>query len=153
MTTTIEVMKQALEALENYRAFFSIMQDGPDDSDVAHATNYLVKASAGATERITALRAEIERLESVEPVAGVHDESGQVSPWLKHWNGDPYYKAWKPLYTHPAPATPEGWQLVPKEPTAQMVEAGYSFVSDGGIGYPEDIYPAMLQAAPKPEEV
>lgn len=55
-----------------------------------------------------------------------------------------------PLYTHPAPI-PEGWQLVPKEPTREMMRA---FWLAGP--YPQEPwiegYKAMLAAAPKPEK-
>lgn len=56
----------------------------------------------------------------------------------------------KTLYTHPAPI-PEGWQLVPKEPTREMMRA---FWLAGP--YPQEPwakgYKAMLAAAPKPEK-
>ena len=54
-----------------------------------------------------------------------------------------------PLYLHPAPI-PEGWQLVPKEPTENMIKLGaYAERYSGVYG----IYKAMLAAAPKPEEM
>ena len=88
--TTIEVMKQALEQLQRL------------------ACDY---ASHGAT---TALRAEIERLEAVEPVAWAETEKGEIA-WDKDscFSDDP---AWfdnpVPLYTHPAPAVPESVEPV-----------------------------------------
>lgn len=58
-----------------------------------------------------------------------------------------------PLYLAPGAvaAVPDGWQLVPIEPTPEMVRAsdpvdGSEYVSAGKI------YRAMLKAAPKPEE-
>jgi hypothetical protein len=59
----------------------------------------------------------------------------------------------------PAAAVPEGWQWVPKEPTAQMYEAGSNAghvrqTRDGSnheFVNPDDVYAAMLAAAPKPE--
>ena len=42
---------------------------------------------------------------------------------------------------------PEGWQLVPVEPTEEMLDAGY-FTNHGAN---RGIYRAMLAAAPKPE--
>jgi hypothetical protein len=54
-----------------------------------------------------------------------------------------------PLYLHPAPI-PEGWQLVPKEPTENMIKLGaYAERYSGVYG----IYKDMLAAAPKPEEM
>lgn len=56
-----------------------------------------------------------------------------------------------PLYAAPvpAPAVPEGWQIVPVEPTEEMLWALYrSFV--GGLTGPNyESYRAMLSAAPK----
>jgi hypothetical protein len=40
---------------------------------------------------------------------------------------------------------PEGWQLVPKEPTDEMVLAGFTAI------HPSSGYKAMLAAAPKYE--
>ncbi len=54
----------------------------------------------------------------------------------------------EPLYLHPTPI-PEGWQLVPKEPTVNMLTALLTTYVDEGIPYG---YEAMLAAAPKPEE-
>ena len=63
----------------------------------------------------------------------------------------------------PAPAAPEGWQLVPVEPTREMMAAAMSAVtqpqdllhSQSGWGMNEMAartrYCAMLAAAPKPE--
>lgn len=46
-------------------------------------------------------------------------------------------------------AVPEGWQLVPKEPTKDMVEAAYDNVTGGGGR--AAIYAAMLAAAQERE--
>lgn len=55
------------------------------------------------------------------------------------------------------PAVPEGWQLVPKEPTREMIEAGrhqVNFARDAGAGSQKAIhaYRAMLSAAPRAPE-
>lgn len=47
-------------------------------------------------------------------------------------------------------AIPEGWVLVPKEPTKKMVEAAN--ILEQGTGRWITIYKAMLTAAPKGEE-
>lgn len=57
------------------------------------------------------------------------------------------------LYTHPAPAAPAGYKLVPVEPTPEMLQAGANVMEPNGIGwYDADIsraeYRAMLAAAP-----
>lgn len=51
-----------------------------------------------------------------------------------------------PLYLAPQPAVPEGWKLVPVEPTDEMIDAG----ADAIDGYRVDVmraYEAMLAAA------
>lgn len=63
--------------------------------------------------------------------------------------GDGSRKA--PLYAAPVPpaesAVPDGWKLVPVEPTPEMVQAGWE-EHEGSV---EGVYLAMLAAAPKPE--
>lgn len=49
--------------------------------------------------------------------------------------------------TNPAPI-PEGWQLVPIEPTEEMRDEGREMYRNDGDEL--DIYQAMLAAAPKP---
>lgn len=51
----------------------------------------------------------------------------------------------------PAPAVPEGWQIVPKEPTPEMLTAGDNAGDD--IWTVESSYAAMLAAAPAPAPV
>ena len=67
---------------------------------------------------------------------------------------------WRNRYYHldslqPAPAVPDGWHLVPYEPTDKMIIAGINTpVADSGnddTDQPEDyrnVYKAMLSAAP-----
>lgn len=46
-------------------------------------------------------------------------------------------------------ACPEGWQVVPKEPSEEMIESTKAeYMED--VQYHLEIYRAMLQAAPKP---
>ena len=59
---------------------------------------------------------------------------------------------YEPLYAHPLPAqaVPEGWQLVPVEPTKEMCDA-YCEGSIAPVGNLSRYgYKAMLSAAPKP---
>ena len=67
-----------------------------------------------------------------------------------------------PLYAHPgaqaqpAPSVPEGWKLVPIEPTHEMVKACASaaraYMQEYGENSPRRVmWAAMLAAAPKPE--
>lgn len=119
---SIDAMKMALEALEGLRDLF--YQD-----------------------TIEALRTAIEAAEKVEPVA-----------WLdlvKVKNGMAYATTVKitskqtPLYATPQPAIPAGWQLVPVEPTPEMLAATTTISMLHGTW--TDAYKAMLQVAPKPE--
>ncbi|HID3520172.1 MULTISPECIES: hypothetical protein [Citrobacter] len=48
-----------------------------------------------------------------------------------------------------SPVTPDGWQLVPKEPTAAMNKAGWAAMNEHDAINPT--YRAMLAAAPKQE--
>lgn len=56
---------------------------------------------------------------------------------------------WTPLYLHPTPV-PEGWQLVPNEPTPKMCHA--AFKDRNGEFSSASQWSAMLAAAPKYEE-
>lgn len=56
------------------------------------------------------------------------------------------------LYARPAPAAdlvPEGWKMVPVEPTEEMIAAGDQFMD--GLSSLGDAYDAMLAAAPEVE--
>ncbi|ELQ6126721.1 hypothetical protein R2255_003753 [Cronobacter dublinensis] len=56
----------------------------------------------------------------------------------------------KPLYTvPPAPVVPEGWKLVPVEPTKEMV-AKMRYHNGGYDKHIKNGYAAMLAAAPEP---
>lgn len=61
------------------------------------------------------------------------------------------------LYLHPAPTIPEGWQLVPNEPTMEMVAAGNDYaastVNSGSRPTIAGYYTAMLAAVPKQEKM
>ena len=54
-----------------------------------------------------------------------------------------------PLYTF-APTIPAGWQLVPVEPTLEMLDAGDQYM--GGLSSLGEAWGAMLSAAPKGEQ-
>jgi hypothetical protein len=56
------------------------------------------------------------------------------------------------LYTAPIPpVVPEGWKLVPIEPTTEMINAGMRVGAYGGYSE-RDCYTTMLAAAPTPKE-
>lgn len=54
----------------------------------------------------------------------------------------------KPLYSAPMPA-PEGWKLVPIEPTENMLEVYRTWHNEGLQHMDIGIYKAMLEASPK----
>jgi hypothetical protein len=64
---------------------------------------------------------------------------------------------WMPLPdlpgAQPAPSAPDGWKLVPIEPTYEMLEAGEGALvptyTDTPVSVPDDVYRAMLAAAPE----
>ena len=64
------------------------------------------------------------------------------------WTSDYRPKVGDLIYTTPAPI-PEGWQLVPIEPTEEMINAADKHEHR----FSDIIYCAMLAAAPKPEEM
>jgi len=67
---TIEVMRKALEALENSHKFLRIEVNRAIGNDCADATIRETEAAERRhAESIAALRAELERLETVEPAA------------------------------------------------------------------------------------
>lgn len=58
----------------------------------------------------------------------------------------------EPLYL-PRMLSPEGWQLVPKEPTEEMLFAYTKCKTTAGERWAAHQWHAMLAAAPKPEVV
>lgn len=98
-----------------------------------------------------------------EPVAWICKKNGKR--WLA-WNSTehvPSFSTMEPLYRHPA-TIPEGWQLVPIEPTKEMSDTFWSAYIPAPDGIAQScsfedfhdfryMYKAMLAAAPKPEDV
>lgn len=71
------------------------------------------------------------------------------------------WKVWKARAALSHPSTPQGWKLVPVEPTKEMLAAGESKREEGetndeycawNINAPRDYWDAMLDAAPPPPE-
>ena len=119
---------------------------------------------AFAKDELNHLRAKIEAMEKQEPVAWLHEsrrDSDVVTSAVKHvWQrARPMSLAAYsiPLYlapgAQPAPGIPEGWKLVPIEPTHEMLDAGEdTFVptyTGTPVSAPIDVYCAMLAAAPE----
>jgi len=90
-----------------------------------------------------------------EPVAWLYEhKAGDGEEILSDvkWKGSQraYYEE-TPLYES-APHIPDGWVLVPKEPTEKMLRAGQSFQGEHVYASHEvaNIYRDMLEAAHKP---
>ena len=158
---SINTMKQVLEAIQDLRCY-------RPDIDAA----------------INALRTAIQQAES-EPVywewrhQGSHPDSvdfGQWSEWkrveprsalhtvedaLNEFRGyitRGHKYELRSLYTHPAPGVPDGYALVPIEPTPAMMKAGCESISCIGscgeasppeVGDFYDVWVAMLSAKEK----
>lgn len=126
---TIAAMKQALEALE-------------------HAGSEWKGKSNRYDRAASALRAAIAEQEKCEPACHATETVCSTC------NND-FRKCVG--FTHPAPV-PAGWQLVPVEPTPEMIRAswdlaGVGLVEHGKRAYISIAYKAMLSAAPKPGEM
>ncbi|EPJ5099868.1 hypothetical protein P0309_003913 [Citrobacter freundii] len=73
---------------------------------------------------------------------GNSEQLDEVGSWNNHMN-TPTAQAGN------SPLTPDGWQLVPKEPTAAMNKAGWDAINEHDAINPT--YRAMLAAAPQQE--
>lgn len=111
---------------------------------------------------------------SGETQAGL-SSTGETEPyaWEGYWAGagsinsqtsitrhEPTMRRWEadgaeitPLYLSALshPVVPEGWRMVPVEPTQEMVKAGARRVSYESPQMARNCFEAMLAAAPKPE--
>jgi len=59
---------------------------------------------------------------------------------------------WVPLYTHPAPAIPTGWRLVPVEPTEGMLDAMCQQLEFSGAALSAAYHDAIAVAPQPPKE-
>jgi hypothetical protein len=113
------------------------------------------------------LRAEVERLRGGGEAVAYAVFSGNGN--IRIWCADPvqvetleaeFGSSLTPLYTHPAPAVPDGFKLVPVEPTDQQQEvAAFNLCGKYGATAVEnakwfalDVYRELVAAAPQPEE-
>ena len=86
-----------------------------------------------------------------EPVAWVQKEMLHDDGFTHAFNVQPYAtEGYIPLYA--APVVPAGWQMVPKEPTKEMVAASWEVAgsvrfADGTRSFIPVAYQAMLSAA------
>jgi hypothetical protein len=103
-----------------------------------------IKAGS-AKYAVDTLEAAIAEQEKAEPVAWAAQVGGFAvhTEWGKRPDNNIHNTA---LYTHPA-QPPEGWQLVPVEPTKEMVGNEYNREMLATI------WKSMLAASPKPGEM
>lgn len=124
-----------------------------EESVLRQALDALFATPESSLSLTRALRTALDAAEKVEPVGMVkRNHSGQM---FVSWVGDQTIAMLnlidKPLYTHPAPATPEGWQLIPKLVTPEM-EHVYSN-DTGAYQSAQELHDAMLAAAPAVPEL
>lgn len=120
--------RERLEALASFR---------PSGSNTVN--------SASHDEWMAMARALLEVLDA-KPVGEFYEfEPGD---WYQRSPGDKGVKKWTPLYkVQPAASSPDGWKLVPIEPTQRMIDAHTEGMVSGGA---TRAYRAMLAAAPAP---
>ena len=129
-----------------------------------------------AMNEIDALRAKIEAMERQEPLDAGSDvfrsafeAALKAGNWPATRQGDGYRSpstqiAWRIAFStvnrlklylatgaqaHPAPSVPEGWKLVPIEPTPTMITAALESSHAINAHRAEHCYRAMLAAAPE----
>lgn len=147
--TTIQVMRKALEALNRLylaaptslecRTFHhSKSEQHRHDEECKPAMEY-VQAVGAAASAITALRAELERLEAVEPYTWYDDSTGETYTAGAIADGVRLAEELRPLYTAPiAPAIPAltieevsegapGFSDVPKYGPAYLAGAHWAY--------------------------
>lgn len=108
-------------------------------------------ALATANERIMELEAEREAMAKQEPVAWrrvarITDMSTGV---FETQDVELRTERLEPLFAHPAPI-PDGFALVPKDPTQEMLVRGKTEHSQWGMMQAEAVWRAMIDAARKP---
>lgn len=98
-------------------------------------------------EHIDALEFALAANREAQPVAyAVFADNGNIRIWSTDKGITENVGVPVPLYTAPpAPAVPEGWKLVPVEPTEEMLRAAFREASV----YSPAAYRAMLGAAPE----
>jgi hypothetical protein len=92
-----------------------------------------------------------------EAVAWRWRKAGTDGPWDTGGNpiegpGAADFYEIEPLYASPALTEPEGWRLVPVEPTDEMLHAAQDATISTGWDQARDCYAAMLAASPTVEE-
>ena len=103
---------------------------------------------------------------SMNPTEPVKAQAGEPVAWMKTNGGNGNEKVFisahmkqrgyddfdVPLFTHPTTErrVPDGWKLVPIEPTHLMERAGHEAEADS-LGIAAQIYRAMINAAPAKE--
>ena len=115
---TREVLKMALEALEKYRMGTSILNDGPDASDVDHAKGLILKSMDLTLLAIPAIKAALAKQEAESHLQAVSDfgQLQEQEPVAWQWLDTATFRkkipptgeseCWNPLYTSPPKRQP-----------------------------------------------
>lgn len=88
-----------------------------------------------------------------EPIATLHDDGYWT--WKNRANAphESNYAGWRmDVFAAPQPAIPDGWQLVPVEPTEEMCLAYTKCKTEAGEKWARHQWAAMLAAAPEPSK-
>lgn len=119
----IKAMKLALEALEG-------INDEDRDKSFLDLKQFVRLDMATEALRTAIQQAEAQQPATPEPVAHLwqHGETGRTRIVMLGdvWTANDHWCYVGPLVlgsTHPAPGAPDGWQLVPIEPTDEMISA------------------------------
>lgn len=108
-------------------------------------------------DEIIKLRAQLAAAQGQEPVATVKAKSDAYGGTFVHWTALPVvgmklYAA-APIPQQVAePSVPEGWKLVPIEPTREMLLAEPARGYEMSVNRRDEVWKAMLAAAPQPKE-
>jgi hypothetical protein len=132
------------KARETATRWLKIIRDGSPEMDGVWANNM----ACNALDELAALSQPAPAVEAVEALEEIASQTGPNDCEGAHWRADRARKALASLRERPT----DEWVLVPKEPTFEMLEAGWVAYRDSTKPAPfnqlADGFRAMLAAAP-----
>ncbi len=110
----------------------------------------------GNPKAADSVRAVIQELEYIDGLA--KEYHGKLSEYVQHFDQKEEELRQREAHLSARQAAPDGWRLVPAEPTTEMTKAGGDVEVEGDFGGEQvlfgsevkQIYAAMLSAAPPP---
>ena len=147
--------EEAKEGLARHKATLARLEAAEKERELLRARNDFADEAIGhITQERDALRAKVAEMEQQEPECEVVGQVRNVLYEVRTLKYD--LPAGAKLYAlpgaQPAPSVPDGWQLVPIEPTIHMcIQGDNSRANIDDCTRTPAIYRAMLAAAPKPE--